>query len=197
MGFVERLRRPNWLEELQGLLVAGLVLAGIIGAIVIVDLARRRSVEMTVDASGVTGTVDDGLPAGATIDSSQSVQVVVEDPDTGQWVSFILAGALTPVLMVVFIALLLRIVRQARRDDPLSAAIARQLRLLAVVALVGGVAVNVVELLATLHLTGTVSHPQVVWQPPVLWILVGFVTFTVAEVIRRGNELREELETVV
>lgn len=197
MAFWSKLSRPNWLQELQGLLVAGLVIAGIISVVVVVDLAGNGSVTVAVEASDVAGNVGDDLPNGARIEPDQPVDVVVDNPDTGQWASYILSSAPTPVLIVVVIAMLLRIVIVARRSDPFSSEAARQLRHLGLVALIGGLAVNVVELLASLHLSGSVGNPQAVWQPPVWWVLVGFVTFTVAEIVRRGHALREELETVV
>jgi hypothetical protein len=75
----------------------------------------------------------------------------------------------------------------------------RRLRVLAIVALAGGVGAVLVELFAAFHLAGTVGVPQAELRPGriMVWLLVAFGLFAVAEVIRRGCAMRDELDTVV
>ena len=58
--------------------------------------------------------------------------------------------------MVAVLALLFRTLRDARRGDPFTARTVRRLRILAVVALVGGEVVAITESLGGMALVGTV-----------------------------------------
>ena len=157
------------------------------------------SLQLELPASAVSGTVDYGLRAGAAVAVEQDVTVTVTDPTLEQRAAWVLTALPTFAVVVALLALLLRIVWHARRGDPFTPATVRRLRVLAVVALAGGYLAAVVELVASMHLSSTVTTDGVIGfsQLSAHWLLAGFGLFAVAEVVNRGYAMRSELETVV
>jgi hypothetical protein len=198
MRWQERIRRPDWLKELQAVLVLGLVIVGALGVFG-AAAAVGDSLQLELPASAVAGTVDYGLVEGATIASEQDVTVTLADPSPQQRVVWALTGLPTYAVVAAVLALLLRIVWHARRSDPYTPATVRRLRVLAVVTLAGGYLAFLVELAAAMHLSSTVTTDGVIGfsQLPLHWFLIGFGLFALAEIIKRGNAMRAELETVV
>lgn len=199
MGIRERLGRPDWLRELQAVLIAGLLFVvgfGIVG--VGVTAAFGDELTMELPASAVTGTVDVGLREGATVAAKQDVTITVAEPRASQRLAWALSRWPTAAVITALLVLLLGLVRRARRDDPFSLATVRRLRVLGVVAL-GGYVASLLELMATMLLSGTVTTDGVAEssQLSMAWFLVGFGLFAMAEVVKRGHAMRVELETVV
>ena len=199
MGVWQRLRRPDWLGELQAVLILGLVLIGGFGVLGLADTLRGGSLTVDVPASQVTGALEHDLREGATVAADQDLAVVIADPDLPQRLTAALTSVPSVLTVVAMLALLLRLVRHARRTDPFSHATVRQLLVLAVVAIGGGYLAFLVEALAALHLSGLVVADGVfAWvEIPLHWFLIGFGLFAFAEVVRRGCAMRDELETVI
>jgi DUF2975 family protein len=190
--------KANWLKELQGLLVISLALAAVltVGGII---LAFGEPLEVRLSATAVTGSVDSGLRAGASVVSDQMVNVVVAEPTAWQQTLWVLSNLPTQLVIMAMLALLLAIVRNARRADPFTAVTVRRLRVVAVIALIGGYLAFFAEVLASFVLSDTVMADGVMAfsEVPLYWFPVGFGLFAVAEVIQRGCALRDELETVI
>ncbi|MEJ3749010.1 DUF2975 domain-containing protein [Actinomycetes bacterium KLBMP 9797] len=199
MKWWESIRRPDWLRELHAVLVLGLVIVGVVGVFGAAAATWSDSLPLELPASAVSGTVDHGLRAGAAVDARQDVTVTVADPRVGQRMAWVLTAVPTFAVVAALLVLLLLIVRHARRGDPFTLATVRRLRVLAVVALGGGYLGSLVELLAAMYLSSTVTTDGIVGfsQLPLHWFLVGFGLFAVAEVVKRGYAMRAELETVV
>jgi hypothetical protein len=127
------------------------------------------------------------------------VTVTVTDPAPVQRLVWVLTGLPTLLVVVAMLFLLLRIVWHARRGDPFTSDTVRRLRVLAVVAVGGGYLAFIAELLAAAGLSSTVITDGFVGasEPPIHWFLIGFGLLAVAEVIRRGGRMRDELATVV
>jgi preprotein translocase subunit Sss1 len=196
MKWSESLRRPDWLKELQAVLVVGLVVLGGLGVFGIVAVGGG-SLRLELPASAVSGTFDHELREGAAVAAEQDVMVTVADPSLEQRAVWVLTTLPTYAVVVALMALLLRVVWLARRDDPFTFATVRRLRVLAVIALAGYVGF-LVELVAATYLSSTVIDGVAGYsQFPLHWLLVGFGLFAVAEVIKRGCAMRAELETVV
>ncbi len=194
----ESVRRPDWLKELQAVLVLGLVLVGgwgVVGA----AAAGGDSLQLELPASAVSGTVEYGLRAGVAITTEQDVTVTVTDPSLEQRAAWVLTALPTYAVVVALLVLLLRIVWQARRRDPFTLATVRRLRVLAVVTLAGGYLGSLMELIAAMYLSSTVTVDGVLGLSdlPLHWFLIGFGLLAVAEVVKRGYAMRSELETVV
>lgn len=198
-----RFSRPDWLGELQGLTV-------LVGAVVVVGSAVQLALAAFGDAGvpvdlparsldGVTGVHPEA--GGVTVAGDSTVEAVVADPSGRQVLLWTLTWLPTVVLVVAMLALLVRILRDARRDDPFTARTVRRLRVLAVVALAGGEVVVITEMLCGLALVGTVL-PRTggsYWSLtlPLGWVFAGFVFLALGEMVRRGLALREELDGVV
>src|SRR5690606_3527853 len=102
------------------------------------------------------GTVDVGLREGATVAAKQDVTITVAEPRASQRLAWALSRWPTAAVITALLVLLLGLVRRARRDDPFSLATVRRLRVLGVVAL-GGYVASLLELMATMLLSGTVT----------------------------------------
>lgn len=190
--------KTDWLQELQAVLLLGLVMAGVL-TVGGVAGAFGDSLPVELPASAVSGSVDSGLRAGATVLSEQAVTVTVADPSATQRALWLASAAPTNLVVVLLLIQLLRIVRHARRHDPFTTATVRRLRVLAVVALAGGYLAAFAQVLAAMELSGTVLSDGLTayFELPLYWFVVGFGLFAVAEVVRRGCALRAELETVI
>jgi hypothetical protein len=166
---MNRLRRPDWLREMQGVLILGLV----------VTAGSALAVVANADAPtlAVAGTAH-----------------TVADPTPGQRLLWIATSLPTPVVIAAILVQLLRIVRAARRSDPFTPATVQRLRVLAVVAIAGGYAASFLQILASAALSsGTVAAGSL----PASWLLTGFGALAAAEVVNRGCALRAELESVI
>ncbi|HEX5595191.1 MAG TPA: DUF2975 domain-containing protein [Micromonosporaceae bacterium] len=200
MRWWESIRRPDWLKELQAVLIVGLVLVGGLGVVgAVVTAAVGETLPMQLPASAVSGTVDYGLREGVAIAAEQDVTVTVADPSLQQRVVWALTTLPSHMVIVTLMVLLLRIVWHARRSDPFTLATVRWLRVLAVVTVAGGYLGSLMELVASMLLSSTVISDGVVGfsQLPAYWFLIGLALFAVAEVVKRGYVMRAELETVV
>lgn len=196
-------RRPDWLGELQGLTV-------LVGVVAVVGSAVRVAVPVFGDA-GVPVELRarslDGLPGGhpevggVTVDADGAVEAVVGDPSGRQVLLSVLTWMPTVVLVVAVLALLFLVLRDARTGDPFTARTVRRLRILAGVSIVGGEAAAITEGLCGMGLVGTVVPAADglygMLYLPVGWLFAGFAFLAVAELIRRGRALREELAGVV
>lgn len=198
-----RLSKPDWLGELQGLTV-------LVGAVAVVGSVAQLAVTAFGDAGvpvdlparsldGVAGAHPEA--GGVTVATDGTVEAVVSDPSVRQVLLSTLTWLPTVVLVVAVLALLVRILRDARSGDPFTARTVRRLRVLAAVALAGGVVVAVVESLCATALVATVlpSAGGTYWSLtlPVGWVFAGFAFLALGELVRRGLALREDLDGVV
>lgn len=202
MSFLERLRKPDWLGEMQALLVLGLVGTGLAVAVtgartVLGDgpvIAQLPADAMTDVAGPVAGLAD-----GITIGPDSIVEVRIADPSVHQVIAEAMTSLPTVLVVLTMLLMLLRIVRRARRGDPFTVGTVRQLRILAVLVIAGGAAAGIVESLAALDLSLTVDDETAyaVWQLPAGWLLAGFGLLAIAEVVNRGAVMRDELDRVI
>lgn len=199
MKLPESLRRPDWLKELQALLLLALVVVAVIGTFGMRGVVQGGELPVEARATDVSGTLDHQLRGGVSLADVQYLAVTVTEPSLAQRITWVLQSAPTYAVVLALLALLLRTVWLARRDDPFTAATVRRLRVLAVVALAGGWLGFMVETIAEMHLSSTVftNGVAVSVQPPLYWFPIGFGLLAVAEVVRRGCALREDLAGVV
>lgn len=200
MRLPESLRRPDWLKEMQAVLaiaLAAVLALGVVAPALRAAIAEELPLELP--AAALSGTLDYELREGVAIAAEQDVTVTLADPDAGQRAAWALAELPTQAVAAALLALLLGLVRHARREDPFTPATVRRLRAVAATAIAGGVFAFTVELLASMHLstTAVVGDIAGISHLPVHWLLIGFGLLAVAEVVKRGRAMREELETVV
>lgn len=194
-----RLRRPDWLAELQGLTLLLMVVAVVVTAVrVVMVTLGDDAVPVELRARDLGADLSVG---GATVGPDGAVEAYVSDPSGRQILLSALTWIPTVVLVVAVLALLFRAIRDARSGDPFTARMVRRLRILAVVALVGGEAVAITEALSGMSLVGTVlPEPGTfhgVLTLPIGWVFAGFGFLALGELIRRGRALRDELAEVI
>ena len=140
-----------------------------------------------------------GLLPGARLDPGGDVRVLVDHPSVGQ-VAWHAAQVVPWYLLAVFtLAMLLLVVRAARRGDPFAAANVRRLRVVGWVVSLGSVAAFYLELWAGLELSTTVvtDPPNTSAQLPLVWCLCGLGFLALAEIIKRGRALQSKLAGVI
>lgn len=201
MSIKERFRRADWLRELHGVLICGLALVGV-GLTVTVGVAMYGPLTFDVP-SDLVATTDSltGLRPGASLDSQGFVGISVQHPSAWQATLGVLATVPTGLLVLAMLAMLLRVVRHARRDDPFTVVTVSQLRLLGTLVIGGGALAWVVESVARVTLVGTVATAgwggTITLIEPMMWGLVGFGYLAIAEVFNHGRAMRAELSEVI
>lgn len=200
---MRRLRRPDWLRELQGLTVLVGVVA-VVGSAVRVGMPTLGDAGVPVDLrarslDGLTGRHPE--VSGVTIEADGTVEAVIGNPSGHQVLLSVLTWMPTVVLVIAVLALLFRILRDARRGDPFTTRTVRRLRILAVVSIVGGEVAAITESLCGMSLVGTVLPGSGglygVLTLPFGWLFAGIAFLAIAELIRRGRALRDELAEVI
>ena len=201
-GVRDRLKRPDWLAELQALLVLCLLAVGVVLVANVVSLAGRQPVVVSLPASAVDGLagMSGGLRAGATVTADSAVEVSLAHPGATESAWYAARSLPEYVLVAVVLGLLLRLVVAARRGDPFTALTVRRLRVLGGVSAIGGFCVGLLGSLGELALTHAASARGVasatLTVSPV-WLLVGGGFLAVGEIVGRGRALRAELDTVI
>jgi Protein of unknown function (DUF2975) len=203
MGFIERLRKPDWLQEMQTTLTFVLVVMAVLGGLTVIALVTGDSLVAQVPTSavaGVAGATGDLRP-GVVTDPHGTVDILVRNPDAGQLVDKALISMPTYLITVTVLVLLLGVLRRARRDNPFLPATVRRLRVIAVVVLVGGQLAFTIETVAAMDLSARVTnkHMGTIFDvtPVGTWLLLGFGFFAIAEVVNRGRAMRAELDSVI
>jgi hypothetical protein len=195
MSVPKSMRDRDWLRDFQFLLGAGvIVFAGVLVARLVWLVA-----DGAVCAGMVGGGIDvriAGLRPGA--EAANTASVCVESPSTGQLLLMLLHEAPTYIAAGIAAALLYRVVRDTRRQDPFTSLTVRRLRQLAWFVLISGfvvtAAVNTTSgwLLRTMVQHGTAPSERM-WS----WLFVAVGIGATAEIVNRGVALRTELDTVI
>lgn len=201
---LERLRRPDWLGELQGLVTVALVVLSVAGMLSVISVLAGGAVVAEVPTEAVAGLAGEtgGLAPGVRVDDAGAVAVTVDDPSAAQLVAYNLTQLPTYLVVATVLVMLRGLLRRARREDPFQPATVRRLRTLALVAFTGGALAQIVEILAALDLSARLTADPVMTttlslEPMGLWLLVGFGFFAIAELVKRGLAMRSELDAVI
>lgn len=159
-------------------------------------LALRRSVAIAVPVDEIAGA--SRLPSGPALEADALIAVRVEDPSTAQTIWSALRDAPIFVVVLAILAILLVMVRDARRTDPFTERTVRRLRWLGAWAIVGGSVVSLLESFAMAQLSHSVTDGAVaVWELPGLWFAVGSGFLALSAVINKGRAMRTELDEVI
>ncbi|MEH1127187.1 DUF2975 domain-containing protein [Micromonospora sp. CPCC 206061] len=186
----------DWLRVAETAVSVFLGLTIVFALFVVAGAVRRNSVHVPVDAAGA-GAAD--TPTGTTL--VQNTHVDVHVTAATWWQAILHAVTILPTLVVVItaLALLVRLLRHARRGDPFTAATVRRLRWLGGFLVVAGVASDAVEFAAatllahSLEPAGATAH----YRFSASWILAGVGLLAVAELVNRGYHMRAELDRVI
>lgn len=205
---LERLRRPDWLGELQGLVTVILVVLSMAGMLSVISVLAGGAVVAEVPTEAVTEAVigpageTGGLAPGVRVDDAGAVAVTVDDPSAAQLVAYNLTQLPTYLVVATVLVMLRGLLRRARRENPFRLATIRRLRILALVAFTGGALAEIIEILAALDLSARLTADAVMTttlslEPMGVWLLVGSGFFAIAELVKRGLAMRTELDAVI
>src|SRR5665648_562023 len=177
-------RRADWLG---GAAVALVIILGFVAVLAVAGLAEaaRRSpttVAVPISAlSPLTGAGLRDLAPGASLDPAGTADVVVADPTTSQVLWSLTTWLPALAIGVAVLVLLLTVVTGARRGDPFTD------RTIALGALARSALSD-----SVLAGSGDLS-PAITLD----WLIVGMGFLALAEVIRRGRSMRQELDEVI
>ncbi len=182
--------------------VLGAMLVAVVAAVVamVVGTFTRSPLSFEIPAGAVAGLSGTGgdLVAGAAIDPDGLVGVTVAEPTTAQSAWSALAALPTALTGLTVLALVLWLVLIARRGEAFSPRVVGTLRAVGIVAIVGGPATQLLTGLATSRLAGSVTG-EIDFAPTLTfdWLIAGVCALALAEVVRRGQAIREELDEVI
>jgi hypothetical protein len=202
--------RTDWLRELRGLLLVAAIASAAYTVVSAVLTMTGRAFSVGVPAGSVLeADAVRGLPAGVVLDDQLNVYLKVVTPTTEQRLLAALATVPAYLLTTAVLILLWRLVRQASTTEPFTIFIARRLHVLGWLAVVGGPATFAIALIVRFILSSTVlpnGSAALVFDTsvqlgdlgwPAVWMLAGFGFLAIAEIVRRGQALRAELDEVV
>ena len=163
--------------------------------------------------SGSVGTVSSGyIFAGDPYVNRMHQELRVDDVfvapvaefTTAQRVLFAVSHGIAFCVAVIPMLILARsLITRVLAEDPFTLRMVRRLRVLGVVVLAGGAASELAGYIAARILFASVVPPDIgVWAWPdyhatLWWLMPGLILLAVAEVVRRGCTLRDELDTVI
>ena len=195
-------RRPDWLG---GAAVALVIILGFVAVLAVAGLAEaaRRSpttVAVPISAlSPLTGAGLRDLAPGASLDPAGTADVVVADPTTSQVLWSLTTWLPALAIGVAVLVLLLTVVTGARRGDPFTDRTIGRLRAIGILTLLGGPITIALGALARSALSDSVLAGSGDLSPAITldWLIVGMGFLALAEVIRRGRSMRQELDEVI
>jgi hypothetical protein len=202
----------TWLRGFQlllSLLAAGTFLVTvfwIVGSLYYLVKLGGGATDVTVGATlpkarllGLESVVP-GLVPGTTVSSSSEIAIAIRDPGPIEYGLALLQHLPTLAVYTTFFVLLLRSVRSAERSDPFGADHARRVRRLGWFLVIAALASALVEAVARGLLADRVlvqGRFAFDFDFPTGAIVGGIGLLAVAEILRRGERLREDLEGVV
>jgi hypothetical protein len=192
--------RRGWLTGAAAALVAVLTLLTVLAVVALADAAGRSSVRVPVATDLVADLGEPtGLADGVTLDPHGTVDLLIDVPTTGETLWSLASWLPSLLIGVTTVSLLLLVVAEARRGTPFSGRTVRCLRAIGLIALLGGPLAILVDGIASGVLTDAVLSGPGDPSPTVTfdWLVVGVGFLALAEVIRRGREMREELDEVI
>lgn len=196
-------RRPfRWLRLIHVLLVLAMIplifsSLAVLVAVVVAALGLG-AYPVRFPVVGDVAQAVAGLPDGVRIEDPTTV--VLRDPTFGQAVLWALGPAVGAAFALVIVVMLQRLVSAATSSDPFTMGNARRLRRIGVLMVAGQLAYAVVTVVAHWALAVSVLGDRVqfpYFEQPWLGVFAGIAIIAVAEVVRHGVAMREELDEVV
>jgi hypothetical protein len=201
MKILDGLRKPDWLAELNAVLIFSIVvvaIGGVVGAAELI-VGNAAYVEVPAQYAVDSRAATPGLFAGAAVDTDSWLTVKVADPSASVKVLAALNALPDFLLALMMLVVLQRAVAAVRRGDPFRADISRRLGWLGFILIVGGSVASVVSGITGLMLVDQVTDqgPAFSFEFNVVWFLAGLGFLAVAELVKRGVALRAELDEVI
>jgi len=191
----------GWLTSAAAVLGAGLALLAVTTVVMAVQAARGQPVTFPLPAAAALGSPPGGAaPApGLAVAPGATVSVSLADPTSAQSAWATLLWLPTSLLGGTAVALVLIAVVRARRGAPFTGGVVALMRALGVVLLVGGPLVQLLTGLGSYRLAGSTLGAAADFAPAFTLDgpIAGLCVLALAEVIRHGQRLREELDEVI
>ncbi len=215
---MSRVRWNRWDQAVfEGLLVAAIAVVLVIGLLPALatgsGLCAARRISKCESRIFVEAYLDRSLPlteeglvsprgerAGIVGIGETTVTLIFADPTPAQRLLYAVPVVLGTVIILLVLMLLLGIARTLRSGDPFVAGNARRVTAIAALALIGGIATQVVDQFVKAELLQAPGVPEQitpVFELSFLPVIVGLPLAFFAEVFRRGTKLREDVEGLV
>jgi hypothetical protein len=197
--------RINWLTVMWLVLVAGQAIVAVAAIVQVALVAVGSPIEVRLPLADVGG-VDDagksvlpGRPADqVTVGPDSWIPAWIKEPTTAQSLLGFARNAPTILVVAAMLTVLLRVVRNARHEDPFTMRNVRLLRILGIIVLIGGPLAEIAEAAAQWALTAPlVDGGEVGGFVFSGWWLVGVAFLAIAEVVNKGVTMRTELDGVI
>ncbi len=191
--------RRGWLTAAIIAICAALTLVAVITAVTVVRALNGAAFSFGIPTATVgIPQAPAGLEPGVTIDPSGFVDVTVAQPTTAQ-AAWSLVASLPVLLAAAGLVLVLVIALRARRGEPFTRNVVALVRTIGLVVLVGGPLMQAVTGVARSRLAESVLVEGGHYGPTITldWVIAGLCILALAEVIRHGKSLREELDEVI
>ncbi|MFC4560611.1 DUF2975 domain-containing protein [Nocardiopsis mangrovi] len=200
-------RAASWLDRLGGIVrlsaiafataLALLLISGIGTVLGIGTPLRDHVIAIPLGAEELRAAPG-ALPPGT--EPHGTTEVVVNDPTPAQAALWLVLAATPVALWLAGAVLLHRTIRAARHEGPFTHGVARRLRALGMLAVLGGLGTGVLDLGAGAALTSLVLgdggfHASA--DVPFGVVLAGLGMLAIAEIVRHGVDLREDAEGTI
>ncbi len=191
----------GWLTTTAVVLGVGLGLLTAVTVVMAVMATRGEPVSFTLSTGTALGSQPEQptLVPGVALSPDATVPVRLTDPTTAQSAWGVLLWLPTSVVGGAALALVLLAVLRARRGAAFSGGVVAIMRTLGVVLLVGGPLVQLLTGLGSYRLADSVLGHSADFSPALTLDgpIVGLCVLALAEVIRHGQWLRQELDEVI
>lgn len=190
--------RPSQIA-LEGLLLAVMLVAVVLGAVALVSLFADR--EFTVPVALEEQQL--GSASGASLTTAQG-ELTFSGASTGQVLLTAAPLVLGTAVVTGAAYCLLLVVRSLRTGDPFHQRNARRLMTAALIVLVGGAVTGITDVIGTMalaldgqRLLGDDSPLLASASVPLAFIGIGLLLLCLAEFFRRGTQLADDVEGLV
>lgn len=190
----------GWLTAAIVALCAALTLVVIATAVTVVSALNGAELSFGIPTETVgLPPAPAGLEPGVSIDSSGLVDVTVAHPTTAQATWSLVASVPALLAAAGLVAVLLVIALRARRGEPFTRNVVALVRTIGIVVLVGGPLLQVLTGVARSRLAESVLVEGGHYGPAITfeWLIAGLCILALAEVLRHGQGLRQELDEVI
>ena len=190
----------GWLTTTAVVLVVALAILTMSVTVMVVATATGHPASFRLPTAAVLGlqAEETTLVPGLVIAADSTVGVTLPDPTTAQSAWSLLLSLPALILGGAALTLVLLVVLRARRGEAFSRGVVTTVRAIGLLVLIGGPLVQLLTGLATYGLQNSVSpgaHLSVAFTFD--WLIAGVAILALAEVIRHGQGLREELDVVI